>query len=131
MGLDARKLVLNTDVGVEENAKEVRDCVESTWKKEKKKSVLIAHSKGAIDSATAIARYNLYKHVHAFVALQAPWGGTPFAEAADGRGIFSTLHKIANAIWKADEAAVFDLKYKGERNGGKKTKQATFFSPFS
>lgn len=68
-GLDARKLQIDTGLGVDANAVTVRDEI-LTLAKEGKKIILIGHSKGGVDAAAAIAKFNLYDHITAFIPVQ-------------------------------------------------------------
>jgi triacylglycerol esterase/lipase EstA (alpha/beta hydrolase family) len=106
LNLDVRKMELNTDLPVVENAKFINAEIKELTKAGKT-IVALGHSKGGVDFATAVGKFHLYKKIHAFVAIQTPWGGTPFAEAADSGGIIETLHNIANRIFKADKVELF------------------------
>jgi triacylglycerol lipase len=69
MGLDVRKVAIDTDVGVAANAVVIRDVVLGVAK-EGKRCVVIGHSKGGVDATEAIAVYQLYEHIRAFIAVQ-------------------------------------------------------------
>ena len=102
LSCDVRKVRINTDASVETNAETIRKEIEHTASFEKKKMVIIGHSKGGVDAAAAIAKYDLYEHIHAFCAIQvffalfcplvflnfilkkkAPYAGTPFSSEAE------------------------------------------------
>ena len=70
LGLDVRKVPIDTDVGVAPNAKTIRDAILGVAK-EKKRAVILAHSKGGVDASAAVAEYDLYEHIRAFVFMQA------------------------------------------------------------
>lgn len=107
--LDVQKLKIDTGATVENNAKTIRDYI--VGQKGGKKIVIVGHSKGGVDAATAIAKYNLYERVEALILVQSPWLGTPIAEEAETNPLISTMINIATYIFNADKKAVLDLKY--------------------
>lgn len=111
-GLDARKVPLNTDAGVKENAKFLRDAILDA-SKNGKKVVLVGQSKGGVDISAALALYpELKPHVRAVVAMQAPYGGTPVASDMQN---CSQLRQVAEGTIKrllgGDPASLADLSY--------------------
>lgn len=112
LGLDARKVPLNTDMGVAENAKFLRDAIMDA-SKTGKKVVLVGQSKGGVDITAALALYpELKPHVRAVVAMQAPYGGTPVASDMQN---CSQLRQVAEGTIKrllgGDPASLKDLSY--------------------
>jgi triacylglycerol lipase len=112
LGLDARKVPLNTDLGVTQNAKFVRDAILNA-SKNGKQVVLVGQSKGGVDITAALALYpELKPHVRAVVAMQAPYGGTPVASdmqnCAQLRGLAEgTIKRLLGG----DPASLEDLSY--------------------
>lgn len=107
--LDVEKLKIDTGASVETNAITIRNYI--LGQKGDKKIVIIGHSKGGVDAATAIAKYDLYEHVKAIILLQSPWLGTPIAEEVETNPFISTMINVATYIFNADKKAVLDLKY--------------------
>jgi len=112
LGLNVQKLWINTGSNIETNSEVIRDSIIKEGKNNK--IVIIGHSKGGVDAATAIAKYKLYEYIQALVLVQSPWLGTPIAEEAETNPFISTMINIAAYIFNADKKAVLDLKY-GER----------------
>lgn len=84
LGLDARYLGVDssTDATSEANAARLRLAFTNVHRGSGgKKLVIIAHSKGCLDSSLALTRFpELAGMVHAVVALQAPYGGAAIAD---------------------------------------------------
>lgn len=112
IGLDVTKINIDTGATIEKNCETIRDYILG----EKKKIVIIGHSKGGVDAATSIAKYNLYDHIHSLILVQSPWLGTPIAEEAETNPFISAMINIAAYIFNADKKAVLDLKYMEREN---------------
>ncbi len=111
-GLDAKKVPLNTDLGVKENAKFLRDAILDA-SKNGKKVVLVGQSKGGVDITAALALYpELKPHVRAVVAMQAPYGGTPVAsDMANCPQLRDVAGGTIKRLLGGDPAALTDLSY--------------------
>lgn len=109
LGMDVRKVPLNTDVGVEKNAAVIRDKIIEV-SKEGHQCIVIGHSKGGVDAAAAIAMYDLYDHVFCLVCMQAPFGGTPMSGdvAKAGGGM---VEEAVLKLLKGEASALADLTY--------------------
>ncbi len=108
LSLDVRKLPIDTGANVEVNAKYIKNYILNERKN--KSIIIIGHSKGGVDAATAISKYDLYDYIKAVILLQAPWGGTPLADEVDSY-ILGSLHNIMASITNADKNAIRDLNY--------------------
>lgn len=81
-GFEARRLAINTEASIAENAAGVAREVRTEVGRGKK-VVLLAHSKGGADTVTALsdpANRDLLPHVAAFMAIQPVHGGSPIAD---------------------------------------------------
>ena len=117
LGLDAQVVTIDTDASVEDNAKAIRDAIKKIADQEGKEVVILGHSKGGVDATAAIAKYpELYEHVRAVIAMQAPYGGTPIATDIAGN---STLIGLVSAaikrLFKGDVGALTDLTYQARQ----------------
>jgi hypothetical protein len=112
LGLDTRRVPVDSDASVEANAKAVRDAILAAAK-DGKQVVLIGHSKGGVDTAAALARYpELKPHVRAFVAMQAPYGGSPIAhDASHCPTLRPTVEGFIKSVFRGDPRALGDLGY--------------------
>lgn len=117
LGLDIIRLNINTGGTVKENAREIKDIIIEHHRNGGSKIVLIGHSKGAIDAATAISKYKLYKYVKGLILMQAPWAGTLIAEET---GIMRHLSNFATMITGTNKQALEDLSYENRRKTIKK-----------
>lgn len=81
MGFDTFMCPINTAGSQKENAIVVADAIiKLTEENPGRKIVILGHSKGALDAATAfVLRPEIIPHVSAFIAFQAPWGGSAIA----------------------------------------------------
>lgn len=116
LGLDARRVPIDSDASVEANAKVVRDAILEAAKSGKR-VVLLGHSKGGVDATAALALYpELAPHVRAVVAMQAPYAGSPIASDLVGcaplRGKIETL---VTGVFKGDPRALADITYDRRR----------------
>jgi hypothetical protein len=66
---------------VEKNAKEIKDHIEELYWGTGNKVVLLGHSKGGVDAATACSMFwfELKDKVVGLVLVQSPYGGSPIA----------------------------------------------------
>ncbi len=80
---DLRVVSTDTEAPIAENAKTIIEAIRAA-KSARKKAFIISHSKGGLDTLEALIRGGFSKNdVLGWVALQAPFGGTPIAERAD------------------------------------------------
>ncbi len=85
-GLTASQVGIDTEAGVEVNARQVRDAILEA-SRDGRKVVLLGHSKGGLDITAALSLYpELKEHVRAVTTMQTPYGGTPLASDAQGVG---------------------------------------------
>jgi triacylglycerol lipase len=78
-GLETDAVSVDTEAPLEANLTQVRKALENAAFFGRS-VVLVGHSKGAVESLSALALYpHLRSHVRAVVALQAPYGGSPIA----------------------------------------------------
>ncbi|MHC4392434.1 MAG: esterase/lipase family protein [Planctomycetota bacterium] len=112
LGLDAQKVPVDTDAPVETNAAQIRDAILEA-SKDGRQVVLMGHSKGGVDIAAALALYpELKPHVRSFVAMQAPYGGSPVAhDATNCPTLKSTVDGFIKGVFKGDPRALSDLSY--------------------
>ncbi|MBK9031575.1 MAG: hypothetical protein IPL61_09615 [Myxococcales bacterium] len=117
LGLDARMVTIDTDASVEDNAKIIRDAINEIAKAEGKEVVLIGHSKGGVDATAAIAQYpELYEHVHAVIAMQTPYGGTPVASDIAGNArLLGLVGSAIKRLFSGDQRALTDLTYQARQ----------------
>ncbi len=74
-----------------------------------------------MDAACAICEYDLYKHVRAFIPLQAPCGGTPVVDMFDGNNVLEAVTRAAvTHVLKGDMKALEDLSYASRRKSMKR-----------
>jgi triacylglycerol lipase len=79
LGLNAKLVETEAFGRVADNAKYVRRAIEAS----DKPVVIIGHSRGGLEAIEALKQDpSLAKKVHAVVAVQTPWGGTPAANLA-------------------------------------------------
>ncbi len=115
LNLAVRKVKIDTDVGVAANAEAVRVAVEEVAA-EGKRVILVGHSKGGVDAAHAIVAHDLYRHVRAFVTVQAPHGGTPMVDLFAGSGPLEVLTRgLVTKVLRGDMRALQDLSYASRR----------------
>lgn len=90
LGLDARYLALDgsTDACTRKNAARLRLAFANVHRGAGgRKLVVIAHSKGMLDTILALALYpELGRAIHAIVAIQTPFGGAAIADDIAARG---------------------------------------------
>lgn len=85
-GLDAQQVAIETEAGVEDNARVVRDAILEAAK-DGRQVVLLGHSKGGLDVTAALSLYpELKPHVRAVATMQTPYGGTPLASDLNAFG---------------------------------------------
>ncbi|MDC0713568.1 lipase [Stigmatella sp. ncwal1] len=78
-GLDTEAVSVDTEGSLEANVAKIRKALEDAAFF-RRSVVLVGHSKGAVESLSALAMYpHLRTGVRAVVALQAPYGGSPVA----------------------------------------------------
>jgi len=85
-GLEAQQVAIETEAGVEDNARVVRDAILEAAK-DGRQVVLLGHSKGGLDITAALSLYpELKPHVRAVATMQTPYGGTPLASDLNAFG---------------------------------------------
>ncbi len=110
-GLDHRMVPIDTDQGVQRNAEDIRQTILSETEGGRR-VVLIGHSKGGVDFASALALYpELRPKVRAVLTLQAPWLGTPIADLIDNQGILGRAHRlVVEGPFQGDARGLLDLR---------------------
>lgn len=112
LGLDTREVPIDTDAGVEENAKVLRDMIMRIAEEEQRQVVLQGQSKGGVDISAALALYpELQEHVRAVVAMQAPYGGTPMSTDIHDGKLSGVADGLIEHVLCGDGAALRDLSY--------------------
>lgn len=114
LGVSYKLININSDT-VENNASFIRGYIIDHIRRDKRKLVIIGHSKGAVDAGTAIAKYNLYNYVHAFISIQAPWFGTPIVDEQE-YSIIKIFNTIASLMDNGDKEALRDMGYQRRYN---------------
>lgn len=111
-GLDVLSVKTDTGAGVEKNAETVRDAILDATRSGKK-VVIIAHSKGGLDSTAAISMYpELKQHIRALIAMQSPYGGTPIASDIVAHPELKTVvDQFADFAMDASPQSLRDLTY--------------------
>lgn len=112
-GLTVKSAPVNTDVGIEENAKALRDFV----MKQEKPVVLIGHSMGGLDITAALSLYpELKDRVRAVVTLQTPHGGTPIAsDLQNDSNSKKLVDDVLENVLHGDTKAMSDLSYEARQ----------------
>lgn len=105
---------INTAGSVAENAEFVADAIMNLTRNEpNRRVVILGHSKGALDAATAfVLRPEIVPKVSAFIAFQAPWGGS--AVANDVLGAHSRLAvstAFVETVLNGNPHSLVGLKY--------------------
>lgn len=112
LGLDTREVPIDTDAGVEENARVLRDLILKIAEEEQRQVVLQGQSKGGVDISAALALYpELREHVRAVVALQAPYGGTPMSTDVHDGKLSGVADAVIENVLCGDRDSLRDLSY--------------------
>jgi pimeloyl-ACP methyl ester carboxylesterase len=116
-GLDVRRAPIDSDAPVETNAATLRQTINTIYSQTNKKIVIIGHSKGCVDSAATVAMYaDTVDKIRGFVAIQAPYGGSPIAtDLLSSTPVKWVVEKIVQAIFKGDPQSIGDLTYQSRQ----------------
>jgi triacylglycerol lipase len=116
-GLRTKMMKVDTDVSILVNAGAIQQQVERIYRRKQQTVVILAHSKGGVDTLAALAMYpNLADQVHAVVAMQSPYGGSPIA--ADLQACPGTKMAVGAAmrvLFFGNPAAIADLTFDARR----------------
>ncbi len=112
-GVEAQQVPIDTDAGVTENAKAIRDYVLAATKKAGKKAVLTGHSKGGVDIGAAMSLYpELKAAVHAVVSMNAPIKGSQIAQDFKDNSLGDKAASgVIKNVFRGDPEALRDLTY--------------------
>jgi triacylglycerol lipase len=114
--LDYEIMDIDTDAGAEQNAKQIRDRI-LELAADGKQVIPIGHSKGGVDATLAMAMFpELEPHVHALIAMQTPYGGTPIAsDVANNPALVDVVSKAIVGLYNGDPRSLTDLSYETRR----------------
>lgn len=110
LNLKYKKIKIDEKGCIEKNCEIIRETL-LKYKKYKGKIVLIGHSRGGVECATSIAKYNLYEYIKTLILIQTPWYGAIIAEAWFDH-ISASVSKIAEILYDTDTQNVKELTYK-------------------
>ena len=115
LGLRFREVDLTPEESVLSGAEVVREVILSE-SAEGQQAVILGHSKGGVDAAAALALYpETRPRVRAFVAIQAPYAGSPIAsDLTNGPGAGETAAAFVRLLGNQPEAAS-ELSYQARR----------------
>jgi triacylglycerol lipase len=110
LGFAVKRADIDTDDAVEVNAAVLATLLGAHLESP---VIVVAHSKGGVDVATALARHpELCSAVRAAVFIQSPYGGTPIATDIEAdRHIASAASAFIQDILAGQPAALSDLTY--------------------
>ncbi len=111
-GLETQEVQVDTEGSLEDNIEVVRKALENAAFFGRS-VVLVGHSKGAVESVSALAIYpKLRQHVRAVVAIQAPYGGSPIAhDLTDSPELHRVLDIAFPLFFYGVSRSVDDLSY--------------------
>ncbi|MEZ6188557.1 MAG: hypothetical protein R3F62_26590 [Planctomycetota bacterium] len=95
-GIEARRVGINTEVGVAENAAEIAAAVREVVA-QGKRVLLFAHSKGGADTVTALAdpaNQDLLPYVTGFVAIQPVFSGARISDGIESGELIRYVTRI-------------------------------------
>jgi len=114
VGVDFVEVALTPEESVGAGAKTIRDAVLAQT--EKNQVVIMAHSKGGVDAAAALALFpKIRPRVRAFVAIQVPYAGSPVATDLANCRTMGEAAGLAVRILGNDPDAVVELSYQRRR----------------
>jgi pimeloyl-ACP methyl ester carboxylesterase len=115
LDLRYREVDLAPDETLESGAREIREAIlDATADGEQ--VVILGHSKGGVDTAAALALYpELRARVRAFVAIQAPYAGSPVASDLANCPAMGNFAKGMLGILGENANAVIELTYDARR----------------
>ncbi|MCA8923570.1 MAG: hypothetical protein KDD82_17265 [Planctomycetes bacterium] len=108
-GIEARRVAINTEVGVDENAATIAAALREVVA-QGKRVLLFAHSKGGADTVTALtdpANADLLPQVAGFVAIQPVFSGARISDGIDSGELIAFVTKVRHEkLAKVAEKAV-------------------------
>lgn len=115
LGLRYREVDLTPDQTLESSARELRQAIlDETPGGER--VVILSHSKGGVDTAAALALYpELRPRVRAFIAVQAPYAGSPIASDLANCPAMGNFAVGMLGILQENPNAVVELTYETRR----------------
>jgi triacylglycerol lipase len=115
-GMKVVSAPIDTDIGIEANARTLRDFV-MKQAESGKKVVLIGHSMGGVNITAALSLYpELQEHVRAVVTLQTPYAGTAIAsDLQNDPKMKSIVDGVLNNVLHGDARAMSDLSYESRQ----------------
>lgn len=119
LGLPCHIAKIHSELGVEKNAKEIKEYVEVLYKSTGRKVVMLGHSKGGVDAAAACSMFwdQLKGKVVGIILVQSPYGGSPIASDILREGQIADvetrriLEILICRIFKGDIKSLEDLTY--------------------
>jgi predicted alpha/beta hydrolase family esterase len=116
-GYAARRLAISTEAPVAANAAYITAQIKAEAAKGNK-VILVAHSKGAVDTTAALALdKSLLASVKGVIAIQPVWIGSPMAELVkDSKLLEAALKAAIEKLFKGSEQAVLDLDFERRRD---------------
>ncbi|KAH0672524.1 hypothetical protein KY290_026616 [Solanum tuberosum] len=119
MGLTCHIAKIHSEASVEQNAWELKQCIEELHWGSGKHVMLLGHSKGGVDAAAALSKYwhDLKDKVAGLAFVQSPYGGIPVASdiLRDGQIADKETRRIMEFLLckliKGDIRALEDLTY--------------------
>ena len=115
LGLRYREVDLTPEQSLESGARELQKVImDATASGEQ--VVILAHSKGGVDTAAALTLYpELRSRVRAFVALQTPYAGSPVASDLSNCPAMGDIAAGMLGIFGENPQAALDLTYETRR----------------
>ena len=112
LGLLIGPPAIDTEEGVDENARRIRDSVLSIGS-EGRKVVLNGHSKGCVDVSNAVASYpEIHPFLAAVLLLQGPYGGAPLAnDLSTSPRASGLMEKLLGSLLHGNPGAMRDCSY--------------------
>jgi triacylglycerol lipase len=114
LGLRIVEVPLTPNESVVAGAKVLRDAVLAHT--DTRQAVILGHSKGGVDAAAALALYpEIRPRVRSFVAIQAPYAGSPVANDLANCQMVGAVAALAIQVLGNDPEAAMELSYPRRR----------------
>jgi hypothetical protein len=114
LGVRFVEMTLTPKESVAAGAKVIRDAVLANT--DKQQAVILGHSKGGVDAAAALTLYpEIRPRVRSFVAIQAPYAGSPVANDLANCEMAGAVAALAVKIFGNDPEAAMELSYPRRR----------------
>lgn len=124
LGLTCHIAKIHSEAAVETNAAELKNYIEELYWGSGKQVAILAHSKGGVDAAAAVAMNwsSLKGKAAGLVLVQSPYGGSPIASDILREGQIADtqtrqlIEALMNKMLKGDIRALDDLTYDKRRD---------------